>query len=83
MPGVPGGIGSCISDSLKKSLKPKGGNRNEQVSAAVASSAKRALLEKAEIKFVKASKNVSSMLDDLKKKYTCLNRSQSGMAQFQ
>lgn len=81
MPGVTDGASSCISDSLKKSLhkvsrpgsKFSGGGKH--VSNAVTSSAKRALLEKAEIKFVKSTSNANSMLEKLKDKYICLNRS--------
>lgn len=74
---VPNGFPSCIAESLKKSLNDakKGQRGDKYVGQAVASSAKRSLLEKAEIKFVKAEKDVNSMLHNLKKKYICLNRS--------
>lgn len=67
---------SCIGDSLKKSLTDTSGKR-KNVSATVSSSAKKALLEKAEIKFVKAENGANTMLDNLKNKYTCLNKGAS------
>ena len=72
---VPNGLQNCISESLNKSLAgdKKGKDSNRNVSSTVMSSAKRALLEKATITFVKAEKDVNSMLENLKNKYTCIN----------
>jgi len=72
---VPNGLQNIISDSLKNSFKTKKENgQNDNIGETVTSSAKRSLLEKAEIKFVKAERDANSMLQNLKKKYICLNR---------
>ena len=82
---VPTDFSACISESLKKSLSHSskgskshnGASGEKNVDQAVMSSAKRSLLEKAEIKFVKAEKDANSMLEGLKNKYICLNRTQA------
>lgn len=78
---VPTHFSACITESLKKSLsnssKSHNGAGGKHVDQTVTSSAKRSLLEKSEIKFVKAERDANSMLEGLKNKYICLNRSQT------
>ncbi|XP_067937262.1 ubiquitin carboxyl-terminal hydrolase 36-like [Watersipora subatra] len=70
------GLQDCIADSLTKSLaaSKKSVAGTKDVSSVVTSSAKRALLEKATITFVKAEKDANSMLQNLKDKYICLTQ---------
>lgn len=76
---TPSNSKSLISDSLTKSLsenkRRKEGDRN--IGRTVTSSAKKSLLEKATIKFVKAERDANSMLQNLKNKYICLNPASS------